>query len=173
MRLRPDVIAVISIVLLAIAASATGITNGFAFDDVYIIEKNKAIQSLARWWELAVGSYWPPERGGDLYRPLTMLSLDRKSTRLNSSHLVISYAVFCFASLLHPHSFPTRRSSDLSCCSPSPHRRRASRTALRSMTSTSSKRTRPFSRWRGGGSWQSGAIGPPSAAETCTVRLRC
>src|ERR1022692_4046109 len=24
-----------------------------------------------------------------------MLSLDRKSTRLNSSHLVISYAVFC------------------------------------------------------------------------------
>jgi len=74
MRLRPDVIAVISIVLLAIAASATGITNGFAFDDVYIIEKNKAIQSLARWWELAVGSYWPPERGGDLYRPLTMLS---------------------------------------------------------------------------------------------------
>src|SRR5205807_589052 len=36
---------------------------------------------------------------------------DRKSTRLNSSHLVISYAVFC----RHPplHSFPTRRSSDL------------------------------------------------------------
>src|SRR5256885_2781691 len=26
---------------------------------------------------------------------LTVLSLDRKSTRLNSSHLVISYAVFC------------------------------------------------------------------------------
>src|SRR5437762_3250042 len=38
---------------------------------------------------------------------------DRKSTRLNSSHRCISYAVFCFA--LHPalHSFPTRRSSDL------------------------------------------------------------
>src|SRR5437762_2564908 len=37
--------------------------------------------------------------------------LDRKSTRLNSSHRCISYAVFChFLSLL---SFPTRRSSDL------------------------------------------------------------
>src|SRR5688500_6316473 len=42
---------------------------------------------------------------------------DRKSTRLNSSHLVSSYAVFC---LLVPRllpAFPTRRSSDL--CSPS------------------------------------------------------
>src|SRR5688500_10291999 len=36
---------------------------------------------------------------------------DRKSTRLNSSHLVISYAVLCS----HPDhpSLPTRRSSDL------------------------------------------------------------
>src|SRR5688500_19212219 len=27
--------------------------------------------------------------------PTVLLALDRKSTRLNSSHLVISYAVFC------------------------------------------------------------------------------
>src|SRR5699024_8628194 len=58
--------------------------------------------------------------------------LDRKSTRLNSSHVSISYAVFClkkkkctqlyiytyfFCSRLDaiaPYSFPTRRSSDLS-----------------------------------------------------------
>src|SRR5262245_37479790 len=36
---------------------------------------------------------------------------DRKSTRLNSSHLGISYAVFCAHAVLAP--FPTRRSSDL------------------------------------------------------------
>src|ERR1022692_2184072 len=30
---------------------------------------------------------------GDMYD--TLVNLDRKSTRLNSSHLVISYAVFC------------------------------------------------------------------------------
>src|SRR5688572_6429964 len=40
-----------------------------------------------------------------------MIILDRKSTRLNSSHSQISYAVFCDHRALH--SFPTRRSSDL------------------------------------------------------------
>jgi protein O-mannosyl-transferase len=103
MRLRPDVIAVISIVLLAVAASATSITNGFAFDDVYIIETNKAIHSLARWWELAVGSYWPPERGGDLYRPLTMLSFALQWAAGGGSPLpfhitnIVLYAVVCVA----------------------------------------------------------------------------
>src|ERR1035441_5806445 len=43
---------------------------------------------------------------------------DRKSTRLNSSHLGISYAVFCLKAYGYHrdlHSFPTRRSSDLTC----------------------------------------------------------
>src|SRR5690606_37231597 len=40
---------------------------------------------------------------------------DRKSTRLNSSHVKISYAVFCFSRYCRTlHSLPTRRSSDLS-----------------------------------------------------------
>src|SRR5947207_870160 len=43
--------------------------------------------------------------------PFNTEILDRKSTRLNSSHTVISYAVF-FPRLIF-HSFPTRRSSDL------------------------------------------------------------
>src|SRR5438034_2664535 len=34
-------------------------------------------------------------RGEDVRRELTVRSKDRKSTRLNSSHTVISYAVFC------------------------------------------------------------------------------
>src|SRR5438552_563447 len=38
---------------------------------------------------------------------------DRKSTRLNSSHQIISYAVFCYVATCDLHSFPTRRSSDL------------------------------------------------------------
>src|SRR5436305_12711668 len=36
------------------------------------------------------------ERGGDAYvRAARLCPLDRKSTRLNSSHVRISYAVFC------------------------------------------------------------------------------
>src|SRR5436305_1406540 len=38
---------------------------------------------------------------------------DRKSTRLNSSHVRISYAVFCSLDTPALRSFPTRRSSDL------------------------------------------------------------
>src|SRR5690606_18392389 len=45
----------------------------------------------------------------DFYAP----ERDRKSTRLNSSHVKISYAVFCYVTSRDLHSFPTRRSSDL------------------------------------------------------------
>src|SRR5688500_20220391 len=37
----------------------------------------------------------PENPGVELQVHLRLSSLDRKSTRLNSSHLVISYAVFC------------------------------------------------------------------------------
>src|ERR1035441_589481 len=38
---------------------------------------------------------------------------DRKSTRLKSSHLGISYAFYCYGARRSLPSFPTRRSSDL------------------------------------------------------------
>src|SRR5256885_11598228 len=37
----------------------------------------------------------------------TVAGLDRKSTRLNSSHLVISYAVFCLKKKKTEHYIPT------------------------------------------------------------------
>src|SRR2546426_9275704 len=41
--------------------------------------------------------------------------LDRKSTRLNSSHLVISYAVFCLKKKKNPqsHSSPSQTRTDI------------------------------------------------------------
>src|SRR3954467_1090775 len=43
------------------------------------------------------------------------VSLDRKSTRLNSSHTIISYAVFCLKKKTHqavrPRALPTRPAS--------------------------------------------------------------
>src|SRR5690349_1713786 len=56
---------------------------------------------------------------------------DRKSTRLNSSHVEISYAVFCSRSPRPQRSFPTRRSSD-----------------LRRARAASSSSARPKHRWR-------------------------
>src|SRR5256885_11649158 len=40
-------------------------------------------------------SQWVPDGRPEHLREACEASLDRKSTRLNSSHLVISYAVFC------------------------------------------------------------------------------
>src|SRR3989442_11340611 len=40
------------------------------------------------------GAYFPDKRAAFLV-PLAAMFLDRKSTRLNSSHVRISYAVFC------------------------------------------------------------------------------
>src|SRR5699024_3113740 len=48
-----------------------------------------------------------------LYFVVKTLRKDRKSTRLNSSHVSISYAVFCYTSDADIYSSPTRRSSDL------------------------------------------------------------
>src|SRR5947207_8332961 len=41
-------------------------------------------------------------------RRFRMLNVDRKSTRLNSSHTVISYAVFCLKKKNKTHCIPPR-----------------------------------------------------------------
>src|SRR5258708_13889691 len=38
----------------------------------------------------------------------TLISKDRKSTRLNSSHQIISYAVFCLKKKKQPHQISAR-----------------------------------------------------------------
>ena len=58
---------------LAIAASASSLGNGFAFDDTAIIRGNPRVHSLDGWWRLFAQTYWPPELGASMYRPLTML----------------------------------------------------------------------------------------------------
>src|SRR5256885_8733572 len=50
--------------------------------------------------------------------PLHLTSGDRKSTRLNSSHLVISYAVFCLKKKKKKTSRPMSRSVENSTLSP-------------------------------------------------------
>jgi protein O-mannosyl-transferase len=62
------------IALLALASSAVGIVNGFAYDDRYVIQLNPVMRSLHEWWRAFQSSYWPSNWGGDGYRPLTILA---------------------------------------------------------------------------------------------------
>ncbi len=62
-----------SIALLALAASATGLHNLFAYDDVYVIQNDGRVQTLVHWWRLLGDTYWSKAWGGDGYRPLTTL----------------------------------------------------------------------------------------------------
>jgi len=46
--------------------------NGFAMDDLYIIAWNPLVHSLRGVWGAFGGPYWPPDLGGQMYRPLPL-----------------------------------------------------------------------------------------------------
>lgn len=71
---RVQSLAWMAIAILAVLASLTGIRNGFALDDVHIIFENHRVHALTEAWRLFGQTYWPPEEGASLYRPLTMLA---------------------------------------------------------------------------------------------------
>ena len=57
------------VLAVALAASATSLGNGFAFDDRWIIHFNSRVHGIGRWLEIFRESYWPVLSNG-LYRPL-------------------------------------------------------------------------------------------------------
>ena len=63
----------LSIAVLALLSSVTGVANGFAYDDRWIIVENDHTHSLNHAWRLFNETYWPSIRGASLYRPLTIL----------------------------------------------------------------------------------------------------
>jgi hypothetical protein len=54
-------------------ASLSGIQNGFALDDVHIIVENNRVHALSEAWRMFGQTYWPPDEGASLYRPLTII----------------------------------------------------------------------------------------------------
>src|SRR5256885_11989175 len=62
-----------------------------------------AIVPMERACSFGAAAFWLTRLAALLPRPLTR---DRKSTRLNSSHLVISYAVFCLKKKKEPVCAP-------------------------------------------------------------------
>jgi hypothetical protein len=58
---------------LALAASISGVANGFAMDDVHMIVQDPRAHSLRNALDVFSQSYWPESMGGALFRPLTSL----------------------------------------------------------------------------------------------------
>ena len=63
-----------AVVALAVVASATGLSNGFALDDLALVAYNARVHSLDQWWRLFALPYWPAQYGASLYRPLVTLA---------------------------------------------------------------------------------------------------
>src|SRR5256885_12318397 len=72
--------------------------NDTATTEIYTLSLHDALPIFhrqIRWTAVDPG-------GGVDLRPVDVEARDRKSTRLNSSHLVISYAVFCLKKKKNP-----------------------------------------------------------------------
>ncbi len=60
--------------LLAILVFANSLANGFAYDDVWIIQNRDLVHGLGSLPELLTTDYWSDRLGSGLYRPLTLLT---------------------------------------------------------------------------------------------------
>ncbi len=63
-----------AVVAFAVVASATGLSNGFALDDLALVADNARVHSLDQWRRLFALPYWPPQYGASLYRPLVTIA---------------------------------------------------------------------------------------------------
>ncbi len=61
------------VVAVALAATASGLGNLFAYDDIPIVVENPMVTALHKPLEYLTDSYWGPSRGHSLYRPLTVI----------------------------------------------------------------------------------------------------
>jgi tetratricopeptide (TPR) repeat protein/chromate transport protein ChrA len=64
----------LAVALLALAASATSLRNGFTYDDRWIIVENGRVHELRALWRYFEESYWPMKNGAGLYRPLVIFA---------------------------------------------------------------------------------------------------
>lgn len=67
-------VSIVLVLLVALASSATGLGNLFAYDDIPVIVENPMVTGLHAPWAYLSDSYWGPERGNALYRPLTVIA---------------------------------------------------------------------------------------------------
>ncbi len=96
--------------VLALAASASSLSNGYAYDDVTLILNSNRMHSMRGWVEEFARSYWP---GADGYRPLTVIAFRAQWVLGDgapivfhgvnvAAHVIGSTLVFWLAALLLP-----------------------------------------------------------------------
>jgi protein O-mannosyl-transferase len=106
-----------AVALLAYAAGYTSLANGFAYDDVYILEKSGR-HSMDGWWRDFAATYWPRSMGGDGYRPLTVTAFraqwvigEGKPLIFHAVnvglHVLTTIAVLCLSAALLPFAAAT------------------------------------------------------------------
>ncbi|MGH7702575.1 MAG: tetratricopeptide repeat protein, partial [Gemmatimonadales bacterium] len=65
-------LASLALTILTLLVAAPSLSNGFAYDDVPIIQNNARVHTLASPWTYASQTYWPAAQDPSLYRPLTI-----------------------------------------------------------------------------------------------------
>lgn len=69
---RPLRWSILLVLAASLGSSASGIGNGFAYDDIPILVENPMVGSLHTPAAYLTDSYWGPSRGNSLYRPFTI-----------------------------------------------------------------------------------------------------
>jgi len=62
----------LAVIACALVPYLPALWNGFAMDDLYIIVWNPLVHSVQGLWRAFGGPYWPPDLGGQMYRPLPL-----------------------------------------------------------------------------------------------------
>lgn len=62
----------LAVIACALVPYIPALWNGFAMDDLYIIVWNPLVHSVQGAWHAFGGPYWPPDLGGQMYRPLPL-----------------------------------------------------------------------------------------------------
>jgi len=64
----------LAVVLCALVPHLPALWNRFAMDDLYIVAWNPLVHSISGVFGAFAGPYWPPDLGGQMYRPLPLAS---------------------------------------------------------------------------------------------------
>ena len=62
----------IAVAICALVPHALALWNGFAMDDLYIVAWNPLVHSISGVGRAFAAPYWPPDLGGQMYRPLPL-----------------------------------------------------------------------------------------------------